>query len=221
MSTDSESMGESCNLLFSYLGENPGTWWLSSSRLKQAADTLRDNCWPEKRKHRDLKTATADFRFGPVYMLLMGMAIEAALKAVLVAEHPELIEPQGISKTLATHHLRDLWARAGLARPNSQQRDSLLGRLESFVVIFGRYPVPKSERSMDRAKGSCFHADPDFDDVTRLWVSLENQMKKALPEAFNEDGANRNGHLGISYPIRTGASNVSASTQSGENSRDK
>jgi len=181
MSTDSESMGESCNPLFSYLGENPGTWWLSSSRLKEAADTLRDTCWPEKRRHPDQDTATADFRLGPVYMLLMGMAIEAALKAILVAERPELIEPQAISKTLATHHIRNLWARTGLASPPSRPRDSLLDRMESFVVTFGRYPVSRLQSGMDTMTGSCFHGEADFDAVTRLWVSLEEHAKKAIP----------------------------------------
>ena len=78
---DVEAMKKTCRSLFHYLGKNPGTWWLSSLRLKEAADVLRDTCWPKDRKPYDSDAAAADFTLGPVYMLLMGMAVEAALKA--------------------------------------------------------------------------------------------------------------------------------------------
>lgn len=186
MFTDQELTKKRCRSLFSYLGENPGTWWLSSSRLKEAADTLRDTCWPKEKKHHDLNAATADFRIGPVYMLLMGMAIEDVLKAIIVAQDDECIEEEGISKDFATHHLKDLWGWAGLNRVKSQQRDSLLDRLESFVVTFGRYPVSSTKRKMNTMIGSSFHGEPDFDKVTRLWVFLEKHLKKAIPTLFEE-----------------------------------
>jgi len=189
MLTDQELDKKKCRCLFSYLGENPGTWWLSSSRLKDAADTLRDTCWPKEKKHHDLKAATADFRIGPVYMLLMGMAIEAALKTIMVSQNPQLIEQQRISKDcgFSTHHLKDLWGWSGLNRVKSRQHDSLLDRLESFVVTFGRYPVSSTKHNMNTMIGSSFHGEPDFDKVTGLWVFLEKHLKKAIPTLFEDE----------------------------------
>lgn len=187
MLIDQESRKKICRSLFSYLGENPGTWWLSSSRLKESADTLRDTCWPKEKKHHDLNAVMADSRIGPVYMLLMGMAIEDALKAIIVAIDGECIGGQRISKDFATHHLKDLWGRAGLNKVKSRQRDSLLDRLESFVVTFGRYPVSSTRHNMNTMIGSSFHGEPDFDKVTGLWVFLEKHLKKAIPTLFEEE----------------------------------
>ncbi len=189
MFRDQGSRKNDCRSLFRYLGENPGAWWLSSSRLKQAADTLRDACWPKEKNHRDLNAAIADFRIGPVYMLLMGMAVEAALKAIMVSRDPRLIEQQRISKDCAfsSHHLKDLWGWAGLRKVRSRQHDSLLDRLESFVVTFGRYPVSKTKHDMITMVGSSFHREPDFDKVNRLWVFLEKRVKKAIPTLFAEE----------------------------------
>ena len=185
MFRDQESRKNDCRSLFRYLGANPGTWWLSSSRLKEAADTLRDICWPKEKKHRDLNEATADFRIGPVYMLLMGMAIEDALKAIMVAKHPRLVEEEGISKRLNTHCLKNLWDESGI--PKYRQYDSLLDRLESFVVTFGRYPVSRNKQNMNTMIGSSFHGDPEFDKVIRLCVFLEKHLKKAIPTLFEKE----------------------------------
>jgi len=196
MSTDPESIEKNCRSLFSYLGTNPGTWWLSSSRLKEAADTLRDTHWPEERKHKDQKASTADFRIGPVYMLLMGMAIEAALKAIMVSRNHNLIEEQRISKkfNFATHDLKGLWGWAGLSKVKCRQHDTLLDRLEIYVVTFGRYPVSKIKRNMDTMIGSSFHGQTDFNKVTKLWVFLEKHLKKSIPTLFEEDDLKHNSH---------------------------
>jgi hypothetical protein len=177
MSTDEESRKKTCRSLFSYLGRNPGSWWLSSTRLKDAADALRDTCWPKEKKQHDLKAATANFRLGPVYMLLMGMAIEDALKTIIVAQDDECIRKKVLSKDFATHDLKVLWSKAGLNRCRDER---LLGRLQNFVVSFGRYPVSRTEDYMDTMMGSSFHAEPDFDKVTRLWTFLEQHATKVL-----------------------------------------
>ena len=195
MSTDQDSRKRKkmCRSLFSYLGKNPGTWWLSSNRLKEAADVLKDTCWSKERKHKDLKTATANFRIGPVYMLLMGMAIEAALKAIMVSQNSKLIEEQRITKdfNFTTHKLKDLWSQTGLSKIKCRQNDSLLDRLENFLVTFGRYPVSTTKHNMDTMIGSSFHEEPDFAEVTRLWVFLEKHLKKTSPELFEEENSKK------------------------------
>ena len=186
MSTNQELAKNRCRSLFNYLGENPGTWWLSSSRLKEAADTLRETCWPKKKQNRDLNTATADFRIGPVYMLLMGMAIEDALKAIIVAQNDNCIEEEYISKDFGTHNLKNLWDRTGLSKVQIRKHNSLLDRLESFVVTFGRYPITRTKHNMNTMIGSSFHGDPDFDKVTRLWNFIEKHLKKTIPTLFEK-----------------------------------
>jgi len=185
MFTDQESSKKICRSLFSYLGKNPGTWLLSSSRLKEAADTLRDTRWPKEKKHRDLNAATANFRIGPVYMLLMGMAIEDALKAIIVAQDDECIGEDVISKDFANHHLKALWSKAGIHKYTKDDR--LLDRLESFVVTFGRYPVSCNKQNMNTMINSSFHGDPDFDKVNRLWTFLEKHLKTEIPTLFKEE----------------------------------
>lgn len=136
-------------------------------------------------KDHDLDAARADFYLGPVYMLLMGMAVEAALKAILVAKNPDLVDAKGISKSLTNHHLAKLWNLGGLGRLRSRQRDSLLDHLENCVVVFGRYPVSKTPDGMERIANSSFQGQLHFDQVARLWACLEKHVRKTIPELFN------------------------------------
>ncbi len=185
MRADSEPTEEERRSLFEFLGKHPGPWWLSSLRLKEAADVLRSHCWPEKRKYHDIDAALADFYIGPVYMLLMGMAIEAALKTILVAKDPALVGKEKIPQTIGNHHLKKLWNLAGVDRVRSRQRDSLLERLEICLVVFGRYPVSKKADGMAQMWKSIFQGELHFDQITRLWASLEKHMRKINPELFN------------------------------------
>ena len=114
-------------------------------------------------------------------MLLVGMAIEDALKAIIVAQNDGSIGEEAISKNIATHDLKKLWDRAGLRKAECREHDSLLDRLKNFVVTFGRYPVSKTKNNMKTMVGSSFHGDPDFDKVTRLWDFLEKHKRKAIP----------------------------------------
>lgn len=196
MSEDKEIRKKRCRSLFNYLGENPGTWWLSSIRLKDAADCLRDECWPNMKKHHDQKYATADFRIGPVYMLLMGMAVESGLKAIMVAKNYKLIEEQKISKNFDfnKHHLKNLWCYAGITKVKCRQLDSLLDRLENFVIAFGRYPITKNKQDMDKMIGSSFHGETDFVKVSRLWKLLENHAEKTIPALSNMENSSCGSH---------------------------
>ena len=188
MCADSKTTESMYRSLFRYLGKNPGAWWLSSLRLREAADTLRNTCWPKEPRHKDLETARADFRVGPVYMLLMGMAMEAALKAILVARKPDLVDARRISKSLTNHRLADLWNRAGLGRVRSRQRNCLLDRLENCLVIFGRYPVSRTADDMERIMNSSFQGQLHFDQVAGLWACIERYVRRTIPDLFNGAG---------------------------------
>jgi len=115
----------------------------------------------------------------------MGMAVEAALKAVLVKQKPSLVGEKGITESLTNHHLAKLWNIAGLSRVRSRQYDHLLDRLENCLVIFGRYPVPRTADGMKKMMNSSFQGQLHFDQLARLWLRLENHVKKVIPELFN------------------------------------
>lgn len=186
MHTDSELSKETCHSLFGYLGKYPGPWWLSSLRLKEAADALRINCWPDKREHHDVDAATADFHIGPVYMLLMGMAVEAALKAILVAKDRDLVGEEKIDGSIGNHHPRKLWKLTGLGKIPCPQEDALLDRLENCAVIFGRYPVSRKASDMKKMTNSSFQGQLHFNHVAGLWAVVEQHAKEIVPELFNE-----------------------------------
>ena len=76
---------------FAVLASHPLAWEITADRLKEAADSLRDAHWPTERQDRDARAAVADFQVGPVYMMLIGMAVEALVKGILVAKRPELV----------------------------------------------------------------------------------------------------------------------------------
>lgn len=70
----------------------------------------------------------------PVYYMLCGLAIEVAMKAVLVQRGVQ-------EKAYATHALRDLAGSVGLLL--SEDETALLRFYEESLVWAGRYPLPK------------------------------------------------------------------------------
>lgn len=166
--------------LFDYLGKNPGTWALSAERLKKAADGLRQSAWPPERGWHDTQAATADFIIGPVYMMLMGFAVENVLKAMIIAREPENVEDQKLSKLICQHDLCRLWDCVGLTRCAEYERE--LRCLETFAVSFGRYPVTKLKRDMDSMLSAGFHGEVHFPVMDRLWGFLQRKFAELSPD---------------------------------------
>jgi len=123
-------------------------------------------------------------------MLLMGMALEAALKAVLVADRPDLITGETIPKNLAHHRLAELWSTAGLRRARGSGRYCPLERLESFLVTFGRYPISRTANGMKKLKGATFNGQIDFAHVERLFAQLAKHVEVKVPQLCDEPHEN-------------------------------
>ena len=180
MTCEPDRMKRSARRPFGDLARDPGTWALSATRLKRAADQLRQSAWPEARRRNDVLAATADFMIGPVYMMLMGLAVENVLKAMVIAREPGNVEEQKLSTLICQHDLRRLWHRVGLRRCPEYDRE--LTRLETFVVSLGRYPVTKLKRDMDRTVGAGFHGQAAFPTMDRLWVFLQREFTNLCPD---------------------------------------
>lgn len=171
--------------LFEYLGTNPGRWVLSAERLKNAADSLRESCWPSEREWHDSEAALADFMIGPVYMMLMAFAIENLLKAMIIKREPNLVEKQKLAKSIRKHDLNEYSGRLGLRQ--CPQYHHLLKRLEMFAVSWGRYPVTAIKRDMDSMLHAHFNGDADFESVQSLWGFLRKKLRELLPDMPLED----------------------------------
>jgi hypothetical protein len=119
-----------------------------------------------------------------VYMMLLGMAVENVLKAMLVAKNPALVESQKLATEFKTHDLLSLWERLGLRR--CETYDRLLRRLRAFIDAFGRYPVTALKRDMDSMIGCTFHGRTDFTATDRLWRWLLKRLYDVCPQTDPE-----------------------------------
>jgi len=158
------------------LSVDPKTWLMSAEHLKSAADALhKSSLWPAKKEPYDQKSAVADFHYGPVYMLLAGLAIETLIKGIIVAKHPDFVRQQKLSGELTNHNLIDLYRTADLMK--SKDTDNLLLRLQNYVVIFGRYPVTKTKQDMQKLTDTLFSGQTDPDRIDRLWNFLVKRIQ--------------------------------------------
>lgn len=165
---------------FSSLAKDPESWLNSAQNLKNAADVLRNSCWPKKRRFHDLKAAKSDFLMGPVYMLLAGLAVETLIKGIIVGIEPKLVEEQKLSPELTRHDLLKLYKRAGLIE-NALQNNLLL-RLQNYVQNFGRYPVTRTKQTMEKKAQTRFSGETDFRSIDRLWDFLYKEIQKYIKE---------------------------------------
>jgi len=158
------------------LSKDPKAWLRSARRLKTAADALhKSSLWPAKREPYDQKSAVADFHYGPVYMLLAGLPIETLIKGIIVATHPDFVKQQKLSGELTNHNFIDLYQTAGLVK--SKEHYNLLLRLQNYVVIFGRYPVTKTKKDMQKLNDTRFAGQTDPDKIDRLWNFLVERIQ--------------------------------------------
>ena len=149
---------------------DPYFWRARAETLYEAANAFREKYWPVKRKDKDTEAAYSDFQRGPVYMLLAGLALETLIKGIIVGRNPKVVEHQKLSGKLTHHNLIELYRVAGLRE--SKYRNDLLLRLQNYVEIFGRYPVTKTKKEMEKMSNTRFAGQTDPDRVDRLWNFL-------------------------------------------------
>ncbi len=153
----------------------PYFWLVRAEALYEAANAFREKFWPKERSARDAKAAYSDFCRGPVYMLLAGLALETLIKGIIVGRNPKVVGPQRLSKKLTNHNLVDLYREAGL-RESKGLKDLLL-RLQNYIEIFGRYPVSKTKKNMEKMSNTRFAGQTDHNSIDRIWKNLVPEIQ--------------------------------------------
>jgi hypothetical protein len=109
----------------------PENWLKIGMALKPAASNLD---WT---KRSDLP----DWRYLPIYRMLMAFSIENLLKGILIVEGHEAIEGGKLSNRLRKHGLRQ-YADAVSGVAITKPEKCLLDELQHYLMWGGRYPIP-------------------------------------------------------------------------------
>jgi len=133
---------------------NPGNWLASAEELKRASDLLRATWLDELQTTRErFQAFTAgeldrpwEPSVGAPAMTLAAFAIENALKGLMIAARPELVQPDAdrpetlFHERVKTHDLVRLATRAEVDLSSEEKK--LLERLTEFAKWAGRYRFP-------------------------------------------------------------------------------
>lgn len=136
---------------------HPGTWRLQAINLLRASDkiygaystanqretereiTNEETSDPQGQELEDL----LDLQLYPIYLLLVGYAVEVFIKGIIFSKNPSLlISGEVLSKNHTTHSLLDLYQKSGLSIDDDIE--DILNGLEEFVKWKGRYAIPKN-----------------------------------------------------------------------------
>jgi hypothetical protein len=109
----------------------PKHWLKMAIVLQHAASNLD---WT---KQRDF----TDWRYKPIYRMLMAFSIENLLKGILIVEGHEAIEGEKLSKRLSNHGLRQ-YAEDVSGVTITEPEKCLLDELQHYLIWAGRYPMP-------------------------------------------------------------------------------
>ncbi len=109
--------------------QRPVNWAYMASALQKAA-SLMDWTWK-----RDI----TDWRYVPIYRMLMGFSLENLLKGILIAERHEVM-----GKTRKLNHGLVQYADKVKGITITCDEKTLLSALEPYIKWAGRYPMPKT-----------------------------------------------------------------------------
>src|SRR5438128_5199933 len=123
-------------------GGNPSSWLHSAEALMRAARSLLPIIEADGRGILDATVGDAfEAAVTPIYMLLVGLAIENLAKGIYVARNPTACSSDNLPRELTTHKAIELLESLDVSL--SQAEVSLLERIETFVLWAGRYPIPR------------------------------------------------------------------------------
>jgi hypothetical protein len=113
-------------------------------------------------------------------MLLSGLAIENLVKGILVGRNPEVVSPDKfdlnqLAGSKGGHGLLKLAQQASPAL--SHDEVDILGRLETFVIWAGRYPIHL--RSAETVHPAFISTDPAL--VDRLFAKFITILEQENP----------------------------------------
>jgi hypothetical protein len=114
---------------------------------------------------------------GRVAVMLMGMALEAVIKAVILADQGKITDEGKLQGSLKRHALRELFKRAGIRLDASEKHQ--LDMFRRHIEWEGRYPAPTNDRGLCFADGrhSAHHVTPTtWDDFSSLFDKAERKF---------------------------------------------
>ncbi len=173
------------NQLYAH-GSDPLLWRERALELKMAADALLPHYFDAVREPPSSPGAQRrKFAFFHGYLLLMGFAVENALKGLRVAEDPSLV---------TRHEIKPMLGRGGHGIKNGLERYLSLDpdevdvatRLEEFLVWAAKYSVPLKVSDLANAETKLLrtHISNDPDTLNGIFARLlELYPRSASPYA--------------------------------------
>jgi hypothetical protein len=132
------------------LAQSSRAWRQTAAGLKRTADIVWERWFGIFKRLDGGQTAMATVQEGrdlmlllPSVLLLYGLALENAVKGLLIAKDTSIVESRIKWKMKAgAHDLRELFKKADLLI--TSEEEDLLDALSDAVLWGGRYPVPKN-----------------------------------------------------------------------------
>jgi len=156
-------------------GSDPLLWREQAIEMKIAADALVPHYYlaiKERKPQRESQQRMFGFFHG--YVILIGLAIENALKGLRISEDPSLVTPEKVGKGIlgrGGHGIRE-----GLRRYVSLDAEEIdaVTRLEEFLVWAAKYPVPITVGTLENAETKVLrsHISTDPETLNRVLARL-------------------------------------------------
>jgi hypothetical protein len=160
--------------MYSLIGRNAEDWLWAAKRLKMSADLVLKHLLPiinvpyVGSSESMLELMETQLAFIEAFMMLTGFAFENLLKGIDIAKNPNLVDSKKLDTTLWNvrgGHGISIFAKKVVSLNSSEI--NLLKRLEEYIVWAGRYPIPKSADTYNRAsepynQRKFFRSDPEL-----------------------------------------------------------
>jgi hypothetical protein len=155
---------------FEPTANSPGAWYVISLNLKTAADRLNWLTNPIREEEQSLGLSA-------VYRMLMGMATEAMLKGIIVAQTENVTNSnRALLDSLKNHKLDKLAQEITNNDPSfvfSHAEINTLKELTPYIERAGKYPIPLSENQYT----AVMHSNVDMDLEIKLWERLRDHLR--------------------------------------------
>jgi hypothetical protein len=155
---------------FEPTANSPVAWYIISLNLKTAADRLNWLTNPIREEEQSLGLSA-------VYRMLIGMATEAMLKGIIVAQTENVIDSnRALLDSLKNHKLDKLAQEITNNDPSFvflNEEINTLKRLRPYIEWAGRYPIPLNENQYT----AVMHSNVDMDLEIKLWERLRDHLK--------------------------------------------
>jgi hypothetical protein len=213
---ENQQYAKTASLLYETLGNSPSEWQRKAEELHYGAKLLW-NCFlgaseslqqviskygvtskrPALKETGAALTANNDFTLRlaqkNVATMLMGMALEAIIKAVLTLKKRRVTNQGKLEKALKKHSLSEFFGQAGI-RLSTGERDQL-NMFKKYVEWGGRYPVPTDdhrlcqERFADGSRPGHRVTNKTWDDFEALFGKAKDKFHVLISQSDMPQGA--------------------------------